>query len=62
MPKPNTPSTKPKADIDFENDLWNTAKELRGVVTEKQQLGNSFSTRRTTIKHKCAGTRLCAGS
>ena len=29
--------TKPsKADIDFENELWNAANELRGAVAENQ--------------------------
>jgi type I restriction enzyme M protein len=27
---------KPKADIDFENELWNAANELRGAVEENQ--------------------------
>lgn len=29
-------TTKPKADIDFENELWNAANELRGAVAENQ--------------------------
>ena len=36
MAKKNTPATKPKADIDFENELWNAANELRGAVAENQ--------------------------
>ncbi len=27
---------KPKGDIDFENELWNAANELRGAVAENQ--------------------------
>ena len=27
---------KPKADIDFENELWEAANELRGAVAENQ--------------------------
>ena len=27
---------KPKADIDFEQELWNAANELRGAVAENQ--------------------------
>lgn len=29
-------AAKPKADIDFENELWNAANELRGAVAENQ--------------------------
>ncbi|WP_262891296.1 type I restriction-modification system subunit M [Adhaeribacter swui] len=37
MAKKNTATTtKPKADIDFENELWNAANELRGAVAENQ--------------------------
>ncbi|PSR56987.1 DNA methyltransferase [Adhaeribacter arboris] len=37
MAKQNTATTtKPKADIDFENELWNAANELRGAVAENQ--------------------------
>ena len=36
MPKPNSPNTKPKADIDFEKELWDVANELRGAVAENQ--------------------------
>jgi len=33
----NTPAAaKPKADIDFENELWNAANEPRGAVAENQ--------------------------
>ena len=32
----NAPSAKPRADIDFENELWNAANELRGAVAENQ--------------------------
>ena len=28
--------SKPKADIDFEQELWNAANELRGAVAENQ--------------------------
>ena len=35
VPKKNS-SEKPKADIDFENDLWAAANELRGAVAENQ--------------------------
>lgn len=28
-------TAKPKADIDFENELWTTANELHGAVAEK---------------------------
>jgi type I restriction enzyme M protein len=31
-----TPTAKAKADIDFENELWNAANELRGAVAENQ--------------------------
>lgn len=34
--KKSRTSTKPKADIDFEKDLWNVANELRGAVAENQ--------------------------
>ncbi|WP_246000783.1 type I restriction-modification system subunit M N-terminal domain-containing protein [Pontibacter diazotrophicus] len=34
--KNTTPTAKPKADIDFENELWNAANELRGAVAENQ--------------------------
>jgi len=36
MAQPNTNTTKPKADINFENELWNAANELRGAVAENQ--------------------------
>ena len=38
MSKKNTsaPATKPKADIDFEKELWDAANELRGAVAENQ--------------------------
>ncbi|MCC9167595.1 class I SAM-dependent DNA methyltransferase [Pontibacter harenae] len=36
MPKNTTLSAKAKADIDFENELWNAANELRGAVAENQ--------------------------
>ena len=36
MAKNNTPTAKAKADIDFENELWNAANELRGAVAENQ--------------------------
>ena len=36
MPVKNTPATKPKADIDFEKELWDAANELRGAVAENQ--------------------------
>ena len=36
MAKQNTPNTKPKADIDFEKELWDVANELRGAVAENQ--------------------------
>lgn len=36
MAKKNTPTSTPKADIDFENELWNAANELRGAVAENQ--------------------------
>ena len=36
MAKKNTSATPPKADIDFENDLWNPANELRGAVAENR--------------------------
>ena len=36
MSKNTTPAAKPKADIDFENELWNAANELRGAVAENQ--------------------------
>lgn len=36
MAKKNTPAAAPKADIDFENELWNAANELRGAVAENQ--------------------------
>jgi type I restriction-modification system DNA methylase subunit len=29
-------TNKPRADIDFENELWNAANELRGAVAENQ--------------------------
>ena len=32
----NTKTTNTKADIDFENELWNAANELRGAVAENQ--------------------------
>jgi type I restriction enzyme M protein len=31
-----TKNSKPKADIDFEDELWNAANELRGAVAENQ--------------------------
>lgn len=34
MAKKNTEINKPKADIDFEKELWNVANELRGAVAE----------------------------
>lgn len=36
MSKTKTAAPKPKADIDFEKDLWNVANELRGAVAENQ--------------------------
>ncbi len=36
MAKKNKEVYKPKADIDFEKDLWNVANELRGAVAENQ--------------------------
>ena len=36
MPAKTSPSTKPKADIDFEKELWDAANELRGAVAENQ--------------------------
>jgi type I restriction enzyme M protein len=36
MPRPTPPSAKPKADIDFEKELWDAANELRGAVAENQ--------------------------
>src|SRR4030067_565803 len=33
---PSKPVSKPKADIDFEKELWNVANELRGAVAENQ--------------------------
>lgn len=36
MPKIIQTTQKPKADIDFEKDLWNVANELRGAVAENQ--------------------------
>jgi type I restriction enzyme M protein len=36
MAKKKTEVVKPKADIDFEKDLWNVANELRGAVAENQ--------------------------
>ncbi|GAB3815628.1 class I SAM-dependent DNA methyltransferase [Pontibacter rugosus] len=36
MATKQTPSAKAKADIDFENELWNAANELRGAVAENQ--------------------------
>jgi type I restriction enzyme M protein len=39
MATTNTPAAKAKADIDFENELWNAANELRGAVAENQHKG-----------------------
>lgn len=36
MAKNKTTTTKPKADIDFEKELWDAANELRGAVAENQ--------------------------
>lgn len=36
MAKKQTETSKPKADIDFEKELWNVANELRGAVAENQ--------------------------
>lgn len=36
MSKTKTVYAKPKADIDFETELWNAANELRGAVAENQ--------------------------
>lgn len=36
MAKKKEQDTKPKADIDFEKELWNVANELRGAVAENQ--------------------------
>ena len=36
MLKPTPQSAKPKADIHFENELWEAANELRGAVAENQ--------------------------
>lgn len=36
MATTTTLSAKAKADIDFENELWNAANELRGAVAENQ--------------------------
>lgn len=36
MPKKKNEYSKPKADIDFEKELWNVANELRGAVAENQ--------------------------
>lgn len=36
MAKKTTEIAKPKADIDFEKELWNVANELRGAVAENQ--------------------------
>ncbi|MFD3001948.1 type I restriction-modification system subunit M N-terminal domain-containing protein [Pontibacter toksunensis] len=36
MAKNTTPTAKPKADINFENELWYAANELRGAVAENQ--------------------------
>jgi type I restriction enzyme M protein len=36
MAQPDTRSTKPKADIDFQKELWDVANELRGAVAENQ--------------------------
>jgi type I restriction enzyme M protein len=36
MAKKTTPSAAPKADIDFEKELWDAANELRGAVAENQ--------------------------
>jgi type I restriction enzyme M protein len=36
MSKPTPPAAKPKADIDFEKELWDAANELRGAVAENQ--------------------------
>src|SRR3954453_11116514 len=36
MAKSNKENSKPKADIDFEEELWKAANELRGAVAENQ--------------------------
>ena len=36
MSKKLSPPAKPKADIDFEKELWDAANELRGAVAENQ--------------------------
>ncbi|EMR00802.1 type I restriction-modification system subunit M [Cesiribacter andamanensis] len=36
MSKKPSPQAKPKADIDFEKELWDAANELRGAVAENQ--------------------------
>ena len=40
MPRTSTkapnPAATPKADIDFEKELWDVANELRGAVAENQ--------------------------
>jgi hypothetical protein len=39
MSKNTSPQAKPKADIDFEKELWDAANELRGAVAENQYRG-----------------------
>ncbi|OKL40447.1 type I restriction-modification system subunit M N-terminal domain-containing protein [Pontibacter flavimaris] len=46
MAKTTTLSAKAKADIDFENELWNAANELRGAVAENQYKDYVLSTGR----------------
>lgn len=36
MAKAKKENSKPKADIDFEQELWDAANELRGAVAENQ--------------------------
>lgn len=59
-------SEKPKADIDFENELWNAANELRGAVAENQykdyvlsllflkHLSERYEIRKEEIAAECA--------